>query len=291
VIDGTSPLMPKEEYVWNDTHVDIMLVNKEDNKTVKIKEIHGFFKTLEVEKLGEANIEKIINIGANSIPKILALKVEEFEKVENFGKKMATKVHDSIKEKIANASLVKIAGASNIFGRGFKEARVKLILDEYPDILTLHEEDKIKLEKVKKIDNIGEKTGKQFVDNISNFIKFLKDSNLEYKLTQQPQQPQQPQEQPQQPQQPQLLKDKTLLMSDFKSATLTKKELQEKIESIGGKVVNSFTNNIDILIVGSLDNESGKLKKVKDYNTKAEKKNSPLIEIITVDDFIKKYLN
>jgi NAD-dependent DNA ligase len=268
-----------------------MLVNKEDNKTVKIKEIHGFFKTLEVEKLGEANIEKIINIGANSIPKILALKVEEFEKVENFGKKMATKVHDSIKEKIANASLVKIAGASNIFGRGFKEARVKLILDEYPDILTLHEEDKIKLEKVKKIDNIGEKTGKQFVDNISNFIKFLKDSNLEYKLTQQPQQPQQPQEQPQQPQQPQLLKDKTLLMSDFKSATLTKKELQEKIESIGGKVVNSFTNNIDILIVGSLDNESGKLKKVKDYNTKAEKKNSPLIEIITVDDFIKKYLN
>ena len=65
-------------------------------------------------------------------------------------------------------------------------------------------------------------------------------------------------------------------MSDFKSATLKKKELQEKIESMGGKIVNSFTNNIDILIVGSLDNESGKLKKAKDYNTKAEKKKQPI---------------
>ena len=78
-------------------------------------------------------------------------------------------------------------------------------------------------------------------------------------------------------------------MSDFKSATFTKKELQERIESMGGKVANSFSSNINILIVGSLDVESGKIKKAKEYNTKAEEKSNPIIEITTADDFAKKY--
>jgi len=31
------PLMPKEKYIWNETHVDIMLENKEDDENVKLK--------------------------------------------------------------------------------------------------------------------------------------------------------------------------------------------------------------------------------------------------------------
>ena len=295
VIDGTSPLMPKEDYVWSESGVDIILVNKKDNNAVKVKEIHGFFKELEVEGLGETNVKKVFDIGANSIPKILALSIEDLQKVENFGEKMATKVYNSIKRQIEKAELPKLAGASNIFGRGFKETRVELILNEYPDILTSSETDKIKLEKVKKVDGIADKTGKQFVDNIKNFIKFLKDSNLEYKLTtKEPKESkkeskEKPKEVKEESKKSEILKDKIILMSDFKSAIFTKKELQERIESMSGKVANSFSSNVNILIVGSLDVESGKINKAKEYNTKAEKKNIPLIEIISADDFIKKY--
>ena len=61
ITSAETPLMPKEKYIWNETHVDIMLENKEDDKTVKLKNIAGFFKTLDVEGLGEGNIKKIID--------------------------------------------------------------------------------------------------------------------------------------------------------------------------------------------------------------------------------------
>ena len=57
--------MPKEEYIWNETHVDIMLKNAENNSIVLTKNISGFFKGLEVDGLGEKNVEKLINAGFN----------------------------------------------------------------------------------------------------------------------------------------------------------------------------------------------------------------------------------
>ena len=49
---------------------------------------------------------------------------------------MYKKIHDSIQKQIKEASLTKIASASNIFGRGFAETRIKLITNSYPNILT-----------------------------------------------------------------------------------------------------------------------------------------------------------
>ena len=46
------PRMPTVPYVWNDTHVDIMLKDKSQDSTVKEKTIAGFFKVLDVEGLG-----------------------------------------------------------------------------------------------------------------------------------------------------------------------------------------------------------------------------------------------
>ena len=40
--------MPNEKYVWNETHVDIMLEDAESNETVRLKKISGFFKDLGV---------------------------------------------------------------------------------------------------------------------------------------------------------------------------------------------------------------------------------------------------
>ena len=98
ITPAETPLMPKEKYTWNETHVDIMLENKEDDKTVKLKNIAGFFKTLDVEGLGEGNIKKIIEAGGNSISKIITMTIS-LMKVEGFKEKMATKIYNSIQNK------------------------------------------------------------------------------------------------------------------------------------------------------------------------------------------------
>ena len=46
--------MPAIDYIWNDKHIDIMLKNKDDDKTVRDKNIAGFFKGIDVEGLGHS---------------------------------------------------------------------------------------------------------------------------------------------------------------------------------------------------------------------------------------------
>ena len=60
-----TPLFPEESYVWNDTHVDIMLADKSSNITVTIKTIANFFKQLEVESIGEGIVKKLVEGGYN----------------------------------------------------------------------------------------------------------------------------------------------------------------------------------------------------------------------------------
>ena len=56
---------------------------------------------------------------------------DDLLQVEGFQEKTATKLHDGIREKIQSASLVTIMAASNIFGRGFSEKRLELIMNSY----------------------------------------------------------------------------------------------------------------------------------------------------------------
>ena len=73
--------------------------------------------------------------GYDTVPKIIAMSEEDYLKVDGFKKKMAEKVYNSIRKKIAAAPLTKIMAVSNIFGRGFGERRIEPILAKYPDML------------------------------------------------------------------------------------------------------------------------------------------------------------
>ena len=275
VINGASlPLMPTEEYEWNETNAEIILKNVEDNETVRLKKITKFFKDLKIEGLGEKNIEKIINSGNDSLSKILLMTIDDYKKVENFGKVMAKKVHDGIKEKVSKASIAKLASASNIFGRNFGEKRINAIIIKEPKIITEDISKEEKVDKIKIIDGIGLKTAKQFVENIEEFKEFIKlvkledkfknseksnseKSNLDLDLDS--------------------LNNKIIVMSDFNSKKITKKEMETKLEKLGVKIEKSITKKTDILITGDISSETTKMKKAKEYN----------IEVIDVDSFIK----
>jgi NAD-dependent DNA ligase len=268
ITPAETPLMPKEKYTWNETHVDIMLENKEDDETVKLKNIAGFFKAIEVEGLGEANIKKIIKVGGNSIGKIIAMTISDLMKVEGFKEKMATKIYKSIQKQITKSSLATIAAASNIFGRGFGEKRIELILKELPNIITEDSSNQEKINKLKIIDGLGIKTSTQFVENIPEFIKFINEAKLDDKLSKK--------ESPKKSPKKQLpLSNKIVLLSDVKG----KKKITEKIEKLGGEVITNISKNVNLLIVGSLDDETSKMKKAKEYG----------IEIISIEEFDKKY--
>ena len=264
------PLMPKEKYTWNETHVDIMLENKEEDEIVKLKNIAGFFKAIEVEGLGEANIKKIIKVVGDSIAKIIAMSINDLIEVEGFKEKMATKIYNSIQKQIEKSSLGKIASASNIFGRGFGEKRIEIILQEEPNIINEEISNNEKINKLKKIDGMAVKTSTKFVEKIPEFKKFIIEAKLEYKLEKK-----EIKKEIESPKKELPLSGKIIVLSDVKG----KKEIGEKIVNLGGLVETNITKTVNLLIVGSIDDETSKMKKAKEYK----------IEIMSLEEFNSKY--
>lgn len=269
ITPAETAIMPKDKYIWNETHVDIMLENVEEDETVKLKNITGFFKTIEVVGLGEANVKKIIKTGNDTVAKIIGMSVADLMMVDGFKEKMATKIHDSIHKQIELSSVARLATASNIFGRGFGEKKIDIILQNEKNIFNDNDSHDEKVNKLKILDGLAAKTAGKFIEKIPEFKEFMIDAKIEYKLseTEAPKQASPKYNLP--------LSDKLILLSDIKG----KKILAEKIEALGGKVASTITKNVNLLIVGSLDVETTKMKKAKEYK----------IEIISEEQFQEKY--
>jgi NAD-dependent DNA ligase len=66
------------DYKWNDTHVDIIMIdNGNKNSEYDIKNIVYFMKTVGVDYMGPGNIAKIYGAGFDNINKIIGLKKED----------------------------------------------------------------------------------------------------------------------------------------------------------------------------------------------------------------------
>jgi len=272
--------MPLDEYKWNETCVDIILENKEDNSIVKVKNITGFFKGIEVNGLGAGNIARIVSASFDTIPKIIAMKHEDFISVEGFKDLLATKIFNNIHEQIDKASLPLLMAASNIFGRGFGEKRLASILKRHPNILILKDanNDETNDEKIKMVltvEGLARKTAEKFVERIPIFVNFMKEANLDINtyimrlnssilksddeksdgLS---------------------LQNKKIVMTGFRD-----KELETKIKALGGETGGSVTKNTFMLLVKDKNETTVKSEQARNLN----------IPVVSLNDFIDKYIN
>ena len=273
VVGAEEPKMPSVPYKWNDTHVDVMLEDLLSDETVKEKNITGFFKGIGVEGLSSGNITRIIKAGYDTVPKILKMSVDELKNVEGFQIKTATKIHDGIKEKIADASLVTLMSATNIFSRGFSEKKIELIMDAYPDVFNSAISDAEKIKKIAEIKGMAVKTAEAFVAKIDDFEDFLMETDMYYKLFEfQNAQKNKGMDvvgvnvQEQHP-----LYGKTIVMTGFRN-----KELEEKLKSVGAKVGSSVSKNTYLVVAKDKDDETGKVLEAKKLG----------INVVSLDEFL-----
>ena len=265
--------MPDVPYKWNDTHVDIIMEDAEQDETVKEKNIVGFFKGLEVDGLGPGNVKKIMKAGYDTVPKIIAMSEEDYLNVDGFKKKMAEKVYNSIRNKIAAAPLAKIMAVSNIFGRGFGERRIEPIMVNYPDMLKnmTDSSDEEKIQQIKSIRGMEKKTAERFVKNLPKFLEFVTVAKLESKLDELPK------EDIQHKDESHPLYDKSIIITGFRN-----KELSEELKRIGAKESSAVSKTTFAVIVKNKDEETGQTGKVD----VARQKDIP---IYTVNEFKEKF--
>jgi len=176
--------MPTVPWHWNDTKVDAVS-DLEGDPDVLQKNIEFFFKKLDIAGVGPGNVKRLIAAGHNTVPKILAMTKEDLLTVPGFKEKTANKIFTNIHTGVDAASLVMIASASNVFGRGVGSSILRNIIHEYPNIFEAPEDAETKVQQVSKVDNVGHKRAAVFVARIPAFIEFMAEAKLTRKFTEQ----------------------------------------------------------------------------------------------------------
>lgn len=259
--DG-KPLMPKESYIWNDTKVDIIATTMDN--TNKVKLLRHFFKTLKIKYLDIGVLTLLVNNGIDTIAKIMTSTKEQFSQINGLGEKMHSKIIQEIKNVFENIDLATLMAGSNVFGRGFAVKRHKMILKEYPKILTTDFTDAELYNKIINIKGFEDKTAKQYVKNFKTFKKFFKTISKVYDLKHLIKKPK-------------TNKNLTLDGHKYVFTGFRDKELETKIENLGGSVSTSISNKTTAIITNDINSKSSKLQKAKQLNVK----------IMTKDELIK----
>lgn len=267
IIQAPQPKMPSVAYKWNDTNVDILLVNAIDDPIVKEKNITGFFKGIGVEGLSSGNITRIIEAGYDTVTKIMNMSETDFLKVEGFKNKMANKIYTGIRDKIQETDIITIMSASNIFGRGFSDKKIELILTEIPDILVSNKSEQQKIVDLTGKKGMAQKTAEAFVSRIEDFKLFLKEAGLENKLniqktatkiadTSHP------------------LYQKTIVLTGTRD-----KVVMERLKEVGAILGSTVSKNTFVVVAKTVDDDTSKAEEARKLN----------IPIMSVEQFIQKY--
>ena len=268
IVPAEEPKMPLVPFKWNDTHVDIMLEDLETDETVREKNITGFFRGIGVEGLSTGNVKRIMEAGYDNVTKILKMTIEDFLQVKGFKEKTATKLYDGIKEKIDTASLTTVMTASNMFGRGFSEKKIELIMEAYPKVLLSKETESQKIAKISSIKGMAIKSAEAFVERIPGFINFIKESGLVKKLNEEISEKKQVDKS-------HPLYGKSIVMTGFRDTAL-----QEALKDIGAKLGSNVSSKTFVVLVKDKEEDTGKANEAIKLN----------IPLMTPHEFTKKYL-
>ena len=271
VVHATVAKMPDVAYKWNETHVDIILENLEDSSSVLEKNITGFFRGIEVDGLSVGNVSKLVKAGFDSIPKIIAMSKDDFLTVDGFKEKTAAKLHTGIKDRLNIVSIGTIMSASNLFGRGFSDKKIDLILAEVGmGILTSTESVADKKKRIAAIKGMAVKTADLFVESIPRFLTFLDECGLRGKLI--PSGSAKKTEDKKDESHP--LYKKSIVMTGSRD-----KVLEQKLVEIGAVIGSSVSKNTFAVIADDLESDSSKVQNAKKLG----------IPLFTIQSFKDKY--
>lgn len=288
--ESGEPSMPDYKYKWNKTDVEIILDNSEVRKDIlkekDIKELENFVTKIKFDRISGGLVKKLFNGGIDTVYKFLNVSKQELLEIDGIKEKTADNILESIKKSMKDIDCIKLMVASNSFGRGFGEKTFKLIYKELDrDIV----ENKPTIDELINIKGIEIKTAEKFVDNLDDFIKFLKTNKLDCNFKKK------------------IIKSNSGNKLDNLNIVFSgvrDKELEDFVENNGGNIKNTVNKETSILIVKNLDTTSSKVKLARKLNKEINDKEESVssinrsriiqndkIKILTIEMFKNKYIN
>jgi NAD-dependent DNA ligase len=265
--DSGKPKMPDVDYTWNDSGVDIIINNKNSAELQK-KLLVNFFTKMKTKGVSSGIINKLYDAGFNTIYKVLHITIEQLQSVDGIQIRSANNIYNAIQEIDLN-NCITLMTASNTFGRGFGERKIKLITDVYPNLIR----ETPTITELINIDGINTITAKNFIECLDKFKNFLEENQLSCNLQKQTKLILHG---PAQSIMSKNLENIAVLFTGFRD-----KDMENDIILRGGIIKSSLNKTVNILIVKDEELENKKTEKAQDLN----------IDILSKDNFIIKYLS
>jgi NAD-dependent DNA ligase len=259
------PKMPDVEYTWTDSGVDIIINNKKESSELQKKVLVNFFTKMETKGVSSGIINKLYGAGFNTIFKILNISIEQLQSIDGIQTRSANNIYNAIQEIDLN-NCIKLMTASNTFGRGFGERKIKLITDIYPNLI----KETPTVTQLINIDGINTITAVNFIECIQKFKEFLEENKLKCNLIKEKKETSSLKSN-----KSQNLENIAVLFTGFRD-----KDMKDDIIARGGIVKDSLNKTINILIIDNKDLENKKTEKARELK----------IDVLTKEDFITKYL-
>lgn len=263
---------PDMEYKWTDTGVDIIATSS--NTEQQIRELTFFFKKLDIKNVDESTVKKMIENDINSIKKILEISKGDLSKLQGFGEKMIEKIYKNIRDRIDNLTMLDLMIASNIFGHGIGDKKLKKIIESYPDIIKLYSEndhDEI-VNKIKELSGFELKTAEAFTIGLDRFIDMFNTLKPDMKKQLRLSMIVEPKSEDN-TNNKSIFLGKTVVFSGFRN-----KDWEKLIEDNGGKINSSVSSKTSMLVTTKNDLEMK-------TNAKVIKALELKIPIMTIEDF------
>ena len=247
-VEFVQPTIEGVEVDWNENGIELITLTETDDQ--RLKKIVAFFEILEADNVSEGVITQLWEAGYKTIKDVLNLTTGDLEKIDRFGKRKAQIVYNSIQKSVSGVQLSKLQHATGIFkGLGSK----KLVLLE--DFIT-----KPTVDQVISIEGFAEVSAKSYIDSYDIFFEFIKDL-------------------------PVTIVEKVeaakvgtdLEGKSFVFTGVRRKDLEEVIESRGGKIGGSVSKNTTHLVMKVVGSGSSKEKKAIELG----------VEVITVEQLEK----
>jgi len=270
VVKSTKSKLPTSKWKWSESGVDIIIDDKSDEGI--ISELIYFVKKLHMKYIDEGVLKKLVDNGITTFIDIIQLEEDDLVDIPGFKEKMIEKIIDQIDTAIENMTLLDLMVASNI-ARGLGEKKLGKIINDNNIITDFYNKDVTKKEVydyVHNLEGFDDITTNLFVDNLPNFINLLKKlpEDLRDRLLKPI---------PKTKKGNNLFKDMKVVFSGFRN-----KDWEKFIESEGGSVTTTVSNNTNILVAKQEDIDEGK-------NLKIVKAKQLGITIIEITKFAKKY--
>lgn len=251
VVEKVEAQMPTEEWEWNETGVDAIVINPEQHDEIAIQQTVDFFSSIEAPHLKEGTVRQMFELNNynDSTHAILSMLNYDWPHWVNCIGANGRKIFDGLEAKMSNMELHVLAGSSPFFGRGVGKRKFKKLLTGL-GVQSINELLLINKAQITSVEGFEDKTATKIIRGIDSFMKFtaaINNLNLVVATVAAGG----------------VMEGEKIAFTGFRD-----KDLQAQVEAEGGTMQSAVSGKTTILIAKNPNSTSGKMKKARDNGTR-----------------------